>query len=72
MLCTTAKKGITITIPLQKKQLLLLGEGLDKQVEDYIKYLHECSTAVNTAVVIAANEGIIMNNLLSCNGGAFI
>lgn len=34
-------------------KLLLLGEDLDKQVEDYIKYLHECSTAVNTAVVIA-------------------
>ena len=51
---------------------LLLGNDLDKQVREYVKYLRECSTAVNTAVVIAAAEGIIMNkdaSLLSSNGG---
>ena len=51
---------------------LLLGNDLDKQVREYVKYLRERSTAVNTAVVIAAAEGIIMNkdaSLLSSNGG---
>ena len=51
---------------------LLLGNDLDKQVREYVKYLRERSAAVNTGVVIAAEEGIIMNkdaNLLSSNGG---
>ena len=51
---------------------LLLGNDLDKQVREYAKYLRERSTAVNTAVVIAAAEGIIVNkdaSLLSSNGG---
>ena len=51
---------------------LLLGDDLDKQVKDYIKYLSECSSAVNTAVVIAAAEEIVMNknpSLLLCNDG---
>ena len=40
-----------------------------------MKYLRERSTTVNTAVVIAAAEGIVMNknaNLLSCNGGGIL
>ena len=51
---------------------LLLGNDLDKQLREFVKYLRECSTAVNTAVVIAAAELIIMNkdaSLLSSNGG---
>ena len=49
-------------LPLKKNgRPLLLGEDLDKQVRDYVKYLRERSTAVNTAVVIAAAEGIVMN-----------
>ena len=63
-------------LPLKKSgRPLLLGEDLDKQVRDYVKYLREHSTAVNTAVVIAAAEGIVMNknaNLLSCNGGGIL
>lgn len=50
---------------------LLLGDDLDKQVREYVKYLQERGGVVNTAVVIAAAEGIVMNknaNLLSCNG----
>ena len=60
---------------LKNGRPLLLGEDLDKQVRDYVKYLWERSTAVNTAVVIAAAEGIVMNknaNLLSCNGGGIL
>ena len=52
--------------------LLLIGEGLDKQVQEYVKYLHECGTPVNTPIVIAMAEGIITSvdtNLLACNGG---
>ena len=53
---------------------LLLGEELDKQVREYVKYLRdlECGAVVNSAIVIAAAEGIVMNkdsNLLACNGG---
>ena len=50
---------------------LFLGSDLDKQVREYVKYQWECGGVVNTAVVIAATEGIVMNknaNLLSCNG----
>ena len=51
---------------------LLLGEELDKQVREYVKYLRERGAVVNSAIVIAAAEGIVMNkdpNLLACNGG---
>ena len=44
---------------------------LDKQVKDYVKYLKEHSTAIHTAMLIAAAKEIIMNkdaNLLSSNG----
>ena len=37
--------------------------------------IRECGDVVNTAVVIAAAEGIVMNknfNLLSCNGGGIL
>ena len=43
------------------RPLLLGNDLLDKRVREYVKYLRERSTAVNTAVVIAAAEGIIMN-----------
>lgn len=49
---------------------MLLGDDLDKQVKEYVKYLREHGGVVNTAAVIAAAEGIIMNrivNLLLCN-----
>ena len=54
---------------------LLLGDDLDKQVREYVKYLRERGGVVNTGVVIAAAEGIVMNknaNLLSCNGGGIL
>ena len=61
-------------LPRKKKQgrPLLLGNELDKQVQDYIRYLRERGTAVNTAVVMASAEGIVKSkdaNLLKENGG---
>ena len=54
---------------------LLLGNDLDKQVREYVKYLRECVGVVNTAVVMTTAEGIVMNknvNLLLCNGGEIL
>ena len=51
---------------------LLLGEELDKQVREYVKYMREHGAVVNSAVVMGAAEGIVMSkdaNLLACNGG---
>ena len=46
---------------LAKKQgrPLLLGKKLDRQVQDYIKYLRKRGTAVNTSMVMASAEGIV-------------
>ena len=48
----------------------MIGENLDKQVHDYVGYLRSQGAVVNTAVVIASAEGILMYkdpNLLSRN-----
>ena len=50
---------------------LLLPDELDHQVQEYIKDLRKRGLPVNTAVVIAAAEGILMNknaSLMSKNG----
>ena len=44
----------------KKTGLLLMIEDLDKQVRDYIGYLRSTGAVVNTAVVIASAEGILM------------
>ena len=52
---------------------LLLGDELDKQVQEYVKYMRDRGTAVNTTVVMAAAEGIVKSkdaNLLNNNGGS--
>ena len=52
---------------------LLLGDELDKQVQEYVKYMRNRGIAVNTTVVMAAAEGIIKSkdaNLLNNNGGS--
>ena len=49
---------------------LLLSEELDKQVREYVKYLRERSAVVNSAVIMAAVKGIVINkdaNLLACS-----
>ena len=46
----------------------MIGEDLDKQVRDYVGYLRSLGAVINTAVVIASAEGILMYknpNLLS-------
>ena len=51
---------------------LLLGEELDKCVQDYIKNLREIGGVVNTAIVIGAADGIVGARncgLLVENGG---
>ena len=60
-------------MPHKKKQgrPLLLGNKLDRQVQDYINYLCEQGTAVNTSVVMTSAEGIVKSkdaNLLKENG----
>ena len=51
---------------------LLLPDELDCQVQEYLKELRKRGSTINSAIVIATAQGIIMNkdaNLLSCNGG---
>ena len=51
---------------------LLLGEEIDRQVKEYLKYLREQGSAVNTVIAIATAEGVVRSvdaNLLACNGG---
>ena len=52
-------------------QPLLLGEELDKCVQDYIKNLREIGGVVNTAIVVGAANGIVAQSsgLLVENGG---
>ena len=38
----------------------MIGEDLDKQIRDYVGYLRSTGAIVNTAVVIASAEGILM------------
>ena len=54
---------------------LLIGEELDRQVQEYLRYLREQGSAVNSAIAIATAEGVVRNvdaNLLACNGGGII
>ena len=51
---------------------LLIGEELDRQVQEYLRYLREQGSAVNSAIAIATAEGVVRSvdaNLLACNGG---
>ena len=51
------------TLPRKKQgRPLLIGDELDKEIQAYIKHMREASSAVNTEVVIAAAEGILMNH----------
>ena len=59
-------------LPSKKKDhSLLLGELLDGRVQSYIKELHAKGAVVNTAIVMACAEGVVMHhdsNLLDING----
>lgn len=51
---------------------LLISEELDRQVQEYLRYLREQGSAVNSAIAIATAEGVVRSvdaNLLACNGG---
>ena len=54
---------------------LLLGPKLDKEAQEYVTNLREASAVINSAIVMAAAEGIVKNfdsNLLQCNGGHIV
>ena len=56
----------------KKKVDHFFSDELDQQVQEYLKELRKRGLAINSAIVIATAQGIIMNenaNLLSCNGG---
>ena len=40
---------------------LLIGDEADKQLQEYVRYLRATGAAVNTAVVIASAEGILLS-----------
>ena len=51
---------------------LLLGDEIDRQVKEYLKYLREQGSAVNTVIAVVTAEGVVRSmdaNLLACNGG---
>jgi len=51
---------------------LLLGDEIDRQVKEYLKYLREQGSAFNTVIAVATAEGVVRSvdaNLLACNGG---
>ena len=53
-------------------RLLLIGEEADRQLQEYVRYLRDCGSPVNTSVVIATAEGILTSidaNVLASNGG---
>ena len=51
---------------------LLVGDELDKQVQQYLTDLRKRGCVINTRIAIAVGEGILLNkdaNLLTSNGG---
>ena len=40
---------------------LLIGDEADKQLQEYVRYLRATGAAVNTAVVIASADGILLS-----------
>ena len=51
---------------------LLISEELDRQVREYLRYLREQGSAVNSAIAFATAEGVVRSvdaNLLAYNGG---
>ena len=51
---------------------LLIREEADRQLQEYVCYLRDCGSPVNTSVVITTAEGILTSidaNILASNGG---
>ena len=56
----------------KRGNLYLLGEKMDRQLQEYIKNLRAAKVVINSAIVISAAEGIVKShnsNLLEGNGG---
>ena len=54
---------------------LLLGVRENMQVQEYMKYLRQCGSPFNTAVVLHVAEGVIRcedANLIACKGGGIL
>lgn len=75
-LASRVKLGKNLTIEeLQTKKRghsYMLGEEMDRQLQEYVKSLRESKTVVNSTIVLPAAEGIVKSHdsgLLSCNGG---
>ena len=52
---------------------MLVDDKLDKQVQQHLTDLRKCGCVINTQIVIAAGEGILLNkdaNLLTSNGSS--
>ena len=75
-LANRVKVGGSLTIEKletnKRGHLYLLGEEMDRQLQEYIKSLREAKAVINSAIVISAAEGIVKShdsNLLESNGG---
>jgi len=75
-LANQVKVGGSLTIEkLEMKKRghpYLLGEEMDRQLQEYIKSLREAKAVINSAIVISAAEGIVKSHdssLLESNGG---
>ena len=56
---------------MKEGQPLLLPDEIDYHVQEYVKELRKCGLPINTAIVVASAQGIIMNktpDLLSSRG----
>ena len=61
--------------PKKRGRPLLLGAELDARVQLYVKEMRKNGVVINTSVVMAAAEGIVMHhdaNLLAKNGGPIV
>ena len=67
------KETVVKEIVSQKRgRPLLLGSGLDKQVQTYLTTLRKNGALVNTAIAMACGEGVVKSHdskQLHCNGG---
>ena len=56
-------------LELKRGKPLLLGEELDKRVQEYIKSLQKCGAGINTHIVMAGAEGIMIVTYILPMGG---
>lgn len=69
---TGKETGVTKLVSGKRGRPFLLGNELDKRVQEYLKQMREAGGVVNATIVIGAATGIVKDfdsNLLQCNGG---